>query len=736
MDMARNARRIGWTVALLLLLVLFAGLVWEPFFALQADGAGPRSDYRAEITRDEWGVPHINARTDPDVAFGIAYAHAEDDFSTLQDVFAMSRGRYGAIAGEDGAKTDYVFHLLGVRDTVARHYAALPADVRALLDGYASGLNRYADLHPGEVKLANLFPVTGKDIAAGFALRQPFFYGLNNTIGPLVEGRLPRPDHGPALGGNASGYADGGGDQLAGTEHPSPLPLGEDGELAGSNAFAIAPARSGDGVTRLVSNSHQPWRGGTAWYELVVESDEGWHMAGATFPGMPLVALGHNETLGWTNTVNRPDLVDVYKLELNGDGTQYRLDGKWRPLEMRTVWLPVRFGPLTLPVPRTVWRSAHGPVIVNRLGAFAFRYAGIDSLDNVTEYYRLNRARDLAEWSKALAMQAIPSTNFIYADKAGNIAFVYNARIPERKVGFDWRSVLPGNRSDLVWQRTLAWNRVPRIVNPASGFLFNANNTPFLAAGRGNELDPKAFAPEMGVELDLTNRARRAASLLDQTNPVGRTELERIKYDTAYERSGYVAWMLDAIARLDLRGDPGLQKAQALLGTWDLTADGIGKADALAVMVLKEAMSASYNLKPAPDPKNELRKAAGHLMRYWGRLDPPLGEVIRVRQGNVDLAMDGGGDTLRAATSWNVDPGDGRLLIKHGDSFLMFVEWPKHGRVVSQSIMPFGAATTRPGSPHYADQAPLFVAHRLKPVHFTKADIAAHAVRRYEVRSR
>src|SRR6185369_18047866 len=112
------------------------------------------------------------------------------------------------------------------------------------------------------------------------------------------------------------------------------------------------------------------------------------------------------------------------------------------------------------------------------------------------------------------------------------------------------------------------------------GFLFNANNTPFLAAGRGNELDSKAFAPEMGVELDLTNRARRAASLLDQTNPVGRTELERIKYDTAYERTGYVAWMLDAIARLDLRGDPGLQKAQTLLGTWDLTADGIGKADA------------------------------------------------------------------------------------------------------------------------------------------------------------
>ena len=102
----------------------------------------------------------------------------------------------------------------------------------------------------------------------------------------------------------------------------------------------------------------------------------------------------------------------------------------------------------------------------------------------------------------------------------------------------------------------------------------------------------------------------------------------------------------------------------------------------------------------------------------------------------VDLPLDGGGDTLRAATSWNVDPKDGRLLIKHGDSFVMFVEWPKDGRVTSRSIQPFGAATTRPDSPHFTDQAPLFAAHRLKPVHFTRADIAAHAVRRYVVSNR
>lgn len=198
--------------------------------------------------------------------------------------------------------------------------------------------------------------------------------------------------------------------------------------------------------------------------------------------------------------------------------------------------------------------------------------------------------------------------------------------------------------------------------------------------------------------------------------------LLQIKFDTGYEREGYVAYMLDEIARLDLRGEPELREAQRLLGSWDMTADGKGGADALAVMVLEQAMIASYGLEPLPDPKTELTRAVTHLKTHFGRIDPPLQDVIRIRQGNVDLGSDGGGDTLRAATNWNVDP-DGRLSVKHGDSFIMLIEWGRDGRVRSQSIQPYGAATTRPESPHYADQAALFVARRFKPVHFDRREL-------------
>ncbi|WP_095012800.1 penicillin acylase family protein [Tsuneonella mangrovi] len=706
--------RTSWLVVVVGLTALIALMTWEPLVATPGKAPPPHA-YRAEIVRDEFGVPHIHGHTDADVAYGVAIAHSQDDFSTLQDVLAMTRGRYGAIAGEDGAKVDYALALLDARGTADRQYMTLRPDTRALLEAYATGLNDYAKAHPREIKLANLFPVDGRDIATGFALRQPFFFGLGNTIGPLVAGTPLPLEHGPALG-NAPAS--------------SPKPSGEP-NLNGSNAFAVAPARSGDGVTRLVSNSHQPWTGPVAWYELVVQSDEGWHFAGATFPGSPFPFLGHNEDLGWTNTVNSPDMTDIYKLVLNADGTKYRMDGKWLPLEKRSVRLPVRFGPLVLPIDKTVYASIHGPVIENKNGAFAFRYGGMGSIAQLDAYYDLNKAKTYDQWHAILARHAIPSTNFIYADKAGNIAYWYNASIPLRKAGPDWRGVLPGDRSDLIWHKLVPYDSLPHYFDPKSGFLFNSNNTPFHAAGKQSDLSPDSVPPQMGVELRMTNRARRAEKLLDATDPIGPLELKRIKYDTGWERAGYVRQVLDAIAALDVRDNPRLAQAQKLMGEWDLDSDGKGPADALADLVMFEPMVASYDREPLPPARELLDHASAHLLKYFGRLDPPLSDVLRIRRGPgpyaVDLPMDGGSDTLRAATSWNVGD-DGRLAVKHGDSFIMFVEWAPGKPVSSQSIVPFGAATTRPDNVHFTDQAALFSQHKLKPVHFFWADVEKYAV--------
>jgi acyl-homoserine-lactone acylase len=667
-------------------------LAYSPLLARLENLPEPTAKHDAVIRRDRWGVPHVKGRTDADAAFGLAYAHAEDDFETLEQVMAGTRGRLGELTGAKGAAQDYVYHLLGIRaDTNAGYETKLSPRLRAVVDAYADGLNLYAARHPEERHLRGLFPITGRDIIAGVALTSPFFFGLDHTLGALVEDK-PLPND-------------------SNLERPK-----------GSNAFAVAPSRSADGATRLLINSHQPWTGAVAWYEAHVTSDEGLDMAGGLFPIAPFPLLGHNANLGWANTVNRPDLVDVYKLTLTGDGKSYRYDGAARRLASRRVWLHVRFGPFVLPVPRTVYRAVQGPVIVNKSGAFAVRYAGIGEIRQMEQYYRLARARDYGEWLAAMRMAAIPATNFIYADRTGRIAFFYNARFPERAPGFDWRHILPGDTSRDVWRRQLPFEADPQLVAPSTGFIVNANNAPWLATDGNANLKREAYSPLLGVEENVTNRALRAVALVSRMPKISAGDLWRVKMDKGYDPASNEMRFLNRILALDLRGSPDLARAQALLRGWDGQLDGKGAADSLALMTIKLPFRAIYNNKPLPQPRAVLAEAVATLTRTFGRLDPPLTSLVRLRRGKVDLPLTGGPGALRAI--YTNEDNDGRLVAYLGDSYIMSVTWDAAGQVHATSIHQYGAATSRPDSRHYADQAPLFAREQMKPAWFTEAELA------------
>jgi acyl-homoserine-lactone acylase len=651
------------------------------------------------IRRDRWGVPHVKGRTDADAAFGLAWAQSEDDFATLEQVLAGTRGRLGELTGAKGAAQDYAYHLLRVRADVDRGYEAkLSPEVRRVVEAYADGVNLYAARHPEERHLPGLFPVTGKDIVAGFALTSPFFFGLDHTLGALV-GDKPLPN-----------------DSNLGTDK-------------GSNAFAVAPGRSADGATRLILNSHQPWSGPVAWYEAHVTSGEGLDMAGGLFPIAPFPLTGHNRTLGWANTVNRPDLVDVYRLTLTDDGKSYRFDGGTRPLGHQRVWLWVRFGPFVLPVPKTIYRAIQGPVIVNKAGAFAIRYGSIGEIRQVEQYYRLTRARNYDEWLAAMRMAAVPATNFVYADATGRIAFFYNARFPERAAGFDWRGILPGDTSRDLWRHQLPFDAAPQLIDPPTGFLVNSNNAPWLATQNGANLARAAYSPLLGIEENVTNRALRAVALLSAMPKIGAADLWRVKMDIGFDPRSAERHYVDQVLALDLRHDPELARAQTLLRSWDGTLDGRGGADALAFIVIKYGLRAIYHNEPPPPPREALADAVTRLTALYGRLDPPMTDLVRLRRGNIDLPLTGGPGALRAIYTHYAD--DGRLVGDLGDSYIMVVAWDKAGKVHAESVHQFGAATSHPESPHFADQAPLFARGRLKPAWFGEDELAPNIVCSY-----
>jgi penicillin amidase/acyl-homoserine-lactone acylase len=606
--------------------------------------------------------------------------------------------------------------LMGIWERVeARYQTDLAPETRAIAEAYAAGVNHYAALHP-EQALLGAFPMTGKDLVAGFAFRTPMFYGLQGHVLALFEeGRSAKA--GPRQGKLASGPSGGAG-----------LGLG----LIGSNAIAVGPARSADGATRLLVNSHQPYAGPVSWYEVRLKSEEGWDMAGGVFPGSPVILHGHNRHLGWANTVNRPDLVDVYLLEINPENpNQYRFDGEWRDLEVGEAEIRVKiFGRLRWTVTRELLRSVHGPVIRRDHGTYALRYAGMDEIRQLEQYYRLNKARNFEEWRAAMAMQALPSINYVYADREGNIAYFYNAELPLRAEGYDWQGVLPGDRSETLWSEFLPFASLPQVVNPASGFVVNSNHTPFRTTVGVDNPDPADFSPTFGIETDMTNRGLRALELFGADPSISAEDFRRYKFDKRYSEESHAARIVAEVLAAELPDDPLLAEARRVLAAWDLSADAENPGAALAILTATPVVLAKRMGEEPPDVVESFIQAARTLERHHGRVDPPWGEVNRMRRGGLDLAIGGGPDTLRAVESFVLEP-DGTYTANSGDCYLIFVEWDARGRLRSESIHQFGSATLDQRSPHYADQTPLFVAERTKKIYLEEAELRRHLSREY-----
>jgi acyl-homoserine-lactone acylase len=269
-----------------------------------------------QIARDRWGVPHIFAKTDPEVAYGLAWAHAEDDFATIQLTILGGKQMLGRHLGKDGAAVDYVVSLIRARELAeARYESDYSPEYKAVVRGYVEGLNAYAASHPKEVLVKDCFPITVIDATAATILSLSVFSGMDKALKTIFYNEMPL------------------------TQFKS----------GGSNAFAFNRKKTKDDKVYLNINPHQPLEGPQSWYEAHLVSEQGWNCLGALFPGGASVFLGSNENLGWAHTVNYHDKMDVFQLEINPENkNQYKFDNEWLNLEEKEVTLNVKVGFATI----------------------------------------------------------------------------------------------------------------------------------------------------------------------------------------------------------------------------------------------------------------------------------------------------------------------------------------------------------------------------------------------------
>lgn len=654
-------------------------------------------NYDVTVERDRFGVPHISGPRDADVAYGLGYAHSEDDFATIADAVMTTRGVAAETKGSDAAVGDYLVHLLRVWETVDAGYETkIPVDVRAVMEAYADGVNVYAATHMAQVP-AGLLPLSGKDLAAGTVFRSPFFYGLDKALKAVTE-KKPVPDKSPPKG---------------------------------SNGIAVAPVRSTDGATRLLVNSHQPYKGPVAWYEAVLESGEGWHVAGGFFPGSPFMLHGHNANLGWASTVNKPDLVDTYRLKTDKTKPgQYFFDGGWRKYEVKPASFRVKIlGPLLWTVKRDVLYSVHGPVIETDHGSFAFSYAGQGEMGQSAQYLAMNKAKNREEWIAAMKRQALPSINYIYADARGNIGYLHNGQFPVRRAKVNWLDIVPGDRSEFLWKERVPFERLPQIWNPRSGFVFNSNGNPLFASDPADNIKAATLEPNLGLQSNMTNRSQRVLETYALDRSISADEFNSYKYDLTYSDKSLLAGLITEALTYDATSNPDIAAAQMILKQWNRQTDLGNRGAALAILMGEPIGRASEMGEPLPPLRPAVDEAIKHLKQHFGRLDPTWGEVNRLRRGKLDLPIAGGPDIYRAV--YGTKEKDGRLAGAGGDTLIMFVEWDKAGKLSSRSIHQFGSATLDEASPHYADQVAMFAAGKTKPVIFNRADLKGQIERSY-----
>lgn len=699
-------------------------LSWSSAIAAQTTPV-PELARQVEVRRTTHGVPHIRARNLKAAYYALGYVQLEDYGSRVAMGLLRARGEMGRWFGRDSVESD--FGAQRDYNTAVENYARLEQPTRDAYEGFAAGVNRYIELHPQEFAPGFKPNFTGYDVAAR-DVTSASAAAANRFLARMVPNAGRR-----------------GGPRAAAAE---PSNEGVDPIEEGSNAWAFAPSRTKSGRAILLRNPHLAWTSG--YYEGAMTVPGVVDFYGDFRIGGPFGVIGgFNKDLGWSTTNNAPDLDEIYAIDVDPARVDhYLFDGTSLPLERELTTVTYKNGDGLSTETRESWRTPLGPVILRDKGKiYVLRAADEGDYRGGEQFLHMMRAKSLAEWKEAMRIRSRFNSNFTYADRAGNILYVWNASIPSlpHPSGGD-TTAIPAHGTSDVWTRYVDWDSLPQVLNPKGGYVQNSNDPPYHTTLR-QILDRKKY-PANFPEPRLGLRTQMALTLIDPQTKLSLEDVIMLKHSYRMLLADRVKADLLAAVKAS-NPDAATTSAADLLAKWENAAGPTSRGAILFQnwwriytqgTVADSAYAEPWNVeKPFTTPHGlrdparaalAFAQAVQETTKQYGDPGIAWGDVHRVRMGKVDVPVGGCSGTLGCFRVLNfADNPDGKRAAIGGDGWILAIEFGKD-IPRAYSVLAYGESP-REDSPYHSDQAEMFARGEMKKVAFTPADVDATTVKRY-----
>ncbi|MEP6932764.1 MAG: penicillin acylase family protein [Nitrospirota bacterium] len=590
------------------------------------------------VTSDKQGIPSITADSRMDALRALGFVTAQDRLFQMDLLRRSSAGRLAEVLGESVVNMDLKQRTVGfmqVADAVMRR---LPGEQRAALEAYAEGVNAFLAQMKGlpvECVLLGYRPAVWRPEDSLLVVLGMFqmLNGYDDDERMRTVMRSTFPDDVlafliPAIDPYTDMLLRGATSLAASSPIPvqslatvrRPLDLNRpsqasmiisDNPVVGSNAWAVGGSRTADGRAILANDMHLDVAVPNIWYRVQLRYEDV-DMAGMVVPGIPIMITGSNGYVAWGLTNVEGDFLDLVQVELNPrNAHEYATADGWRSFAIRRETIMVKGGDdRQLDVKETIWGPLAAEPLLGRSVAIRWTALDPDAVDVGLLY--MDRVRSLQEAISVANRAAGPANNVLLADVNGDIAWTYTGRIPIRH-GFDGSVSLSWADGRAGWSGFIEPDRLPRIVNPPSGFLVSANQR--MVAGDYPYVIGHSFAGGY--------RAYRITERLRTMIPAREQDLFALQLDTTTEiYEFYRNLALQLLSKTVLQQNPHLSEIHHVLQMWSGKADVESRGFGLLVEFRKSLARSVFA------PFLEMCREKDERFVYDGDLDTPLRALL------------------------------------------------------------------------------------------------------------